>query len=162
MFKIMIPFILISGLFSINPAMADEDMTPHLICPCECAMVISTCDCATAAEVKKEIAQMKENGFSEKQIFSALQTEYGKEILAHPEKVNSIPVWVVGIPLALIVVALGFVLIRKTNPDIIPAPDKEKYEKQFEDEYRKFVSEFDEPNKDINSFSKGSSKMEEK
>ncbi len=144
MFKIMILFILISGLFSINPAMADEDMTSHLICPCECAMVISTCDCATAAEVKKEIAQMKENGFSEMQIFSALQTEYGKEILAHPEKVNSIPVWVPGISVAFISVFLGFILIRKKNQDVIPVPEREKYEKQFEEEYRKFVSEMEE------------------
>lgn len=141
-FKIMILFILISGLFSINPAMADEDMTSHLICPCECAMVISTCDCATAAEVKKEIAQMKENGFSEKQIFSALQTEYGKEILAHPQKDSVLP-WVAGLSVGLIVVVLGFVLIRKPNADVIHVPDKEKYEKQFEEEYRKFVSEME-------------------
>ncbi len=161
MFKITVLFILVSGIFSVNPAMADEEMTSHLICPCECAMIISTCDCTTAAEVKKEIAQMKDNGFSEKQIYSALQTEYGKEILAHPQK-NSVLPWVAGISVGFVVVVLGFVLIRKPNPDITPAPDKEKYEKQFEEEYRKFVSEFDESNKDINSFSKGSSEMEEK
>src|SRR5659263_757624 len=70
----------------INPVMADEDMTSDLVCPCECAMVISTCDCTTAIQVKKEITQMKEKGFSEKQTFSVLQAEYGKDIMAHPEK----------------------------------------------------------------------------
>ncbi len=143
MFRITMLFILISGIFSVYPAMADEDMTSHLICPCECAMVISTCDCATAVQVKNEIAQMKDTGFSEKQIFSALQTEYGKEILAHPQK-DSLPLWVAGISVGVIAVALGFVLIRKPKTDIVSVPDKEKYEKQFEEEYRKFVSEMEE------------------
>ena len=82
---IMLFTLLISG---INPVQADHDMTSDLICPCECAMVISTCDCSTAIQVKKEISQMKESGFSERQIFSALQAEYGKEILVHPEKTS--------------------------------------------------------------------------
>ncbi|MCZ7396555.1 MAG: cytochrome c-type biogenesis protein CcmH [Candidatus Methanoperedens sp.] len=143
MFKIIILLILISGIFLVNPVMADQDMTSHLICPCECAMVISTCGCSTAIQVKKEILQMKEAGFSENQMFSALQTEYGMEILAHPEKVHSIPLWVAGVPLALIFVFLGFILIKKPNPDIIPVSNK-KYEKRFEEEYRKFVSEIEE------------------
>jgi cytochrome c-type biogenesis protein CcmH/NrfF len=94
-------------------------------------------------QVKKEIAQMKENGFSEKQIYSGLQTEYGTEIMAHSQK-DSIPLWVAGIPLAFIFVFLGFILIRKPNPNIIPIPDKERYEKQFEEEYQKFISEMEE------------------
>src|SRR5659263_671348 len=53
----------------IDPVMADEDMTSGLICPCECAMIISTCDCTTAIQVKKEITLMKENGFSGNRYF---------------------------------------------------------------------------------------------
>ncbi len=155
MLKIIILFILISG---ISPVMADEDITSNLICPCECAMVISTCDCPTAIQVKKEISSMKENGFSEKQIVSALQAEYGREILAPPQK-NSMPLWMGGVSLALIFVFLGYIFIKKPNLEIIP--DKKKYEQQFEEEYRKFVSEF-EPDRNISPFSKSSSKMEEK
>ncbi len=146
MFKIIILFILISG---ISPVMADGGMVSDLICPCECAMVISTCDCPTAMQVKKEIIQMKENGFSEKQIFTALQTEYGKEILAHPEKTNSMSLWTAGIALTIMLAFLGYFITKKPNPDIIP--DKKKYEQRFDEEYRKFVSEFDEP-KDIHLF----------
>jgi len=156
MFKIIILFILISG---ISPVMADGDMASDLICPCECAMVISTCDCPTAIQVKKEITQMKENGFSEKQIFSAFQAEYGKGILIHPEKTISTSLWV-GVSLAVILGFVGYIATRKPNPDV--TPDREKYEKRFEEEYQKFVSEFDEPNKNISSFTKGSSKVEEK
>ena len=134
----------------INPVMADEDMTSDLICPCECAMVISTCDCATAIQIKKEINQMKETGFSEKQILSALQAEYGREIMAHPEKGIS-SLLVIGAALSLLFVFLGYFFSKKTKLDIIP--DIKKYEPQFEEEYRKFVSEIDEPNKNANHIS---------
>ncbi|NJD77730.1 MAG: hypothetical protein FIB08_11655, partial [Candidatus Methanoperedens sp.] len=113
----------------------------HLICPCECAMIISTCDCSTAIQIKKEISQMKESSFSEEQIFSALKAEYGSDILVRPEKDNSIPLWLAGIPLILIFVFLEYTMIRKPNPDIIPAPNKKKYEQRFEEEYRRFISE---------------------
>ncbi len=140
--KIIILFILVSWIVPVN---AEEDMTSHLICPCECAMVISTCDCSTAVQVKKEINSMKDAGFSEKQIFSALQAEYGKDILAHPEKDSSIPLWVGSILLAITFVFLGYIAIKKPNLRIIPdIPDKQKYEQQFEEEYRKFVSEVEE------------------
>ena len=102
--KIIILFILVSWIVPVN---AEEDMTTHLICPCECAMVISTCDCSTAVQIKKEINSMNEAGFSEKQIFSALQAEYGKEILAHPEKDSSISSWMGVIYLAFTLVFLG-------------------------------------------------------
>lgn len=134
--KIIILFILVSLVFPVN---AEEDMTSHLICPCECAMVISTCDCSTAVQVKKEIISMKETGFSEKQIFSALQAEYGKEILVYPEKDNSISLWMGGISLAFVLAFLGYIAIKKPNLRVMP--DKQKYEQQFEEEYRKFVSE---------------------
>ncbi len=133
MFVLLIP--------GINTVQADDDMTSGLICPCECAMVISTCDCSTAIQVKKEITQMKESGFSEEQIFSALQAEYGKEILAHPEKTRSLSLWVSGISLSLLFVFLGYIFTKKQKMDIIP--NMKKYEQRFEDEYRKFVSELE-------------------
>lgn len=138
---LMLFVLLISGIY---PVTADDDMTSDLICPCECAMVISTCDCATAIQVKKEITQMKENGFSEKQVFSALQAEYGREILVHPEKMDSLSLWVGGISLIILFAFLGFILTKKPNPNIIPVPEKEKYKQQFEEEYRKFVFEMEE------------------
>lgn len=155
MFKIIILFILISG---ISPVVADGGMVSDLICPCECAMVISTCDCPTAMQVKKEISLMRESGFSEKQISSALQAEYGKGVLVHPEKAVSTSLWV-GVSLAVILGFVGYIFIKKPNLKIIP--DKKKYEQQFEEEYRKFVSEFDEPDENPSPFPKGSSKMEE-
>ena len=150
---IMLFILLISG---IKPVMAaDDDMTSDLICPCECAMVISTCDCTTAIQIKKEITLMKESGFSEKQIFSALQAEYGKEILVRPEKTSSLPLWAGGISLSILLVFLGYILTRKPDKDAIP--DTKEYEQRFEEEYRKFVSELDENDKNIEPFSKGSS-----
>src|SRR5574341_660846 len=129
---------MISGVVPVSAVLADEDMSSDLLCPCECAMVISTCDCSTAIQVKKEITAMKESGFSETQIFSALQAEYGKEILAHPQK-NSMSLWMGGVSLVILFVFLGYIFTKKPNPEIIP--DKNKYEQRFEEEYRKFVSE---------------------
>ncbi len=135
---LMLFVLLISGT---NTVHADDEMTSDLICPCECAMVISTCDCATAIQVKKEIAQMKENGFSEKQVFSALQAEYGREILAHPEKTGSISLWVGGISLTILFVFLAYIFTKKPKMEIIP--DIKKYEQRFEEEYRKFITEME-------------------
>lgn len=134
-------FFLLLLLTVINATTADEDMTSNLICPCECAMVISTCDCPTALQVKKEIGSMKQNGFSEKQIFKALQAEYGREII-HQEKVNSTLLWLAGISLAIVFGFVGYIVAKKPKPDI--TPDREKYEKRFEEEYRKFVLEMEE------------------
>lgn len=139
---LMMSILLISG---INQVMAEKDLTSDLECPCECAMVISSCDCATAIQIKKEIAQMKYNGFSEKQIYSALQAEYGKDILVHPEKnperMISLSLWAGGISLSILLVFLGYIFTRKPDKDIIP--DIKKYEQRFEEEYREFISEFD-------------------
>ena len=153
---LMMSILLIS---TIGPVLAGEDITSHLFCPCECNLVISTCDCPTAIQVKKEIIQMKDYGFSEKQIFSALQAEYGKEIIVHPEKDIS-SLWVVGISLSILFVFLGYILSRETKIDIIL--DIKKYELQFEQEYRNFVSEIDEPNEDTNHISKDIPAQEDK
>lgn len=122
--------------------MAEEGITSDLICPCECAMVISTCECTTAIQVKKEIAQMKENGFSENQIFSALQAEYGKDILKHPEKINSMLLWMAVASLIILFMFLGYIFTRRTKLEALP--NIKRYEEQFEEEYRTFVSEMEE------------------
>lgn len=158
MLKVIMLFtLLISG---IKPVMADNDMTSDLICPCECAMVISTCGCSTAIQVKKEITQMKESGFSEMQIFSAVQAEYGEEILIHPEKMSSLSLWAGGISLGILFVFLGYIFSRKIKKDIVP--DLKKYEKRFEEEYHTFISELDEPRRNAEPFAEDSTDTEGK
>ena len=143
---LMLSILLISA---IGPVLADEVMTSDIICPCECAMVISTCDCPIAIQVKKEIIQMKDSGFSEKQIFSALQAEYGKGIIVHPEKAISSSLMIAGVSLIILFVFLGYIFSKKTKMDIVP--DIKKYEQQFEGEYRNFVSEIDEFDRNKNT-----------
>lgn len=135
--KTILLFALLLTAVSIHAAMAEEDMT--LVCPCECNMVISACDCPTAVQLKKEISQMKSTGFSEKQIISALQAEYGDGVLVRSEKKDLAQPWIVGMLLVPILMFLGYILARKPDPGIIP--DSEKYERRFEEEYRSFVSE---------------------
>ncbi|VVB54548.1 Uncharacterised protein [uncultured archaeon] len=50
--------------------------------------------------------------------------------------------------LTILFVFLGYIFYKKTKTDIVP--DINKYEQQFEEEYRNFVSEIDEPDKDTN------------
>ncbi len=83
--------------------------------------------------------------FSEKQIFSALQG--AKAILVHPEKATS-SLMIVSISLTILFVFIVYIFSKKKKTDIIP--DIKKYEQQFEEEYRNFVSEIDEPDKDTN------------
>jgi cytochrome c-type biogenesis protein CcmH/NrfF len=129
---------LISG---IDHVLADDETASELNCPCECAMILSTCECTTSIQVKKEITLMKESGFSEKQIFSTLQTEYGKEIIAHPKKINSMLLSMAAASLILLVVILGYIFTKKKKTKYIP--DIKRYEELFQEEYRKFVSEME-------------------
>jgi hypothetical protein len=57
-------------------------------------------------------------------------------------------------------VFLGYIFSKKTKVDIIP--EIKKYEQQFEEEYRNFVSEIDEPNKNKNPVSNDTSTPEDK
>lgn len=142
MLRALILFILLtSGIYPVNAVLANEEMTSDLICPCECAMVLSTCECVTAIQVKKEITQMKENGFSEEQVHSALKAEYGSEILAHPEKSSSILLWMGGVSLTILFAFLAYIFTKKPNLEIIP--DIKKYEQTFEEEYQKFITEME-------------------
>lgn len=157
---IMLFTLIISGINHVMANdIADDNMTSDLLCPCECAMVISTCDCTTAIQVKKEITLMKESGFSQKQIFSALQAEYGKEILVSPEKTSPLSLWVGGLSVGILLVFTGYIFTKKPKTEVIP--DIKKYEQRFEEEYRQFVSELDETEKNIEPFSEDSSKSEE-
>jgi cytochrome c-type biogenesis protein CcmH/NrfF len=117
LYVVLLFIFLISG---IDNVLADDEMTSDLICPCECAMILSTCDCTTAIQVKKEIIQMKENGFSEKQIFSVLQAEYGKEILTHPKKIDPMLLSMAAGSLIILFVILGYIFTRKKKTKIIP------------------------------------------
>jgi len=138
-YVVLLFIFLISG---IDHVLADDEMTSELICPCECAMILSTCECTTAIQVKKEITLMKDHGFSEKQIFSTLQAEYGKDIISHPKKINSMLLSMSAASLVILFVILGYIFTKKKKTKLIP--DIKRYEKRFEDEYNNFVSEMEE------------------
>ena len=137
--KVLLFIFLISG---IDHVLADDELASELICPCECSMILSTCECTTAIQVKKEITQLKENDFSEKQIFSTLQVEYGKDIIAHPKRINSMLLSMAAASLIILFVILGYIFTKKKKTKLIP--DMKRYEERFEEEYRKFVSEMEE------------------
>ncbi len=131
----MISFTLSFIQVPVSSVRADEGVASHLMCPCECEMILSTCDCPTAIIVRDEITSMTDNGFSEKQIFSALVKEYGNVIIIDRKDTASL---LAGSVILLIVLLLvGYFAARRPDPYVIP--DSEKYKKQFEEEYLKFV-----------------------
>lgn len=145
MFKIILPLILlISTVVPAKTVAANDDMTSGMICPCECSMKLSTCNCPTAVQVNNEITHMKDIGFSEGQIFKVLQAEYGTGIFAPLETKSYTSLRVAGVFSLLILVFLGYLANRKLNPDIIPDSFNKKYEQRFEEEYRKFVLSMEE------------------
>ncbi len=136
MLIVIIWFTVIFMQGTISLANADEGIASHLICPCECEMLLSTCDCPTAVIVRNEITSMTGNGFSENQIISALVKEYSNDIII-PERKDTAPLWAGSIILLVVLVLVGYFAARKPDPYIIP--DSEKYKKQFDEEYRRFV-----------------------
>lgn len=145
MFKIILLFILLTSIVvPVKTVAANDDMTSGMICPCECAMILSMCDCPTATQINNEITHMKEIGFSEGQIFKVLQAEYGMGIFTPPENKSQISLWAAGIFSLLILVFLVYMATRRLNPDVIPDSFKKKYEQRFEEEYRKFVLSMEE------------------
>lgn len=132
---VMISFILSFIQVPVSSVRADEGIASHLMCPCECEMILSTCDCPSAIIVRNEITSMTDHGFSEKQIISALVKEYGNVII--PERKDTTTLLAGSIILLVVLVLVGYFAASKPDPYVIP--DSEKYRKQFDEEYLRFV-----------------------
>lgn len=83
--------LILAFLFLLNaqPAEATEnlsDVTNSLMCTCGCSMVLYSCQCGTADNMKSDIQQRIDNGQSKDQILDNYVDRYGEVILAAPPK----------------------------------------------------------------------------
>lgn len=74
--------------FTAMPALADgivDEIGANLMCQCGCTMVLSTCDCGTADQMRGEIRSMLDQGKTKDDIVSYYIGKYGDKVLAAPK-----------------------------------------------------------------------------
>jgi cytochrome c-type biogenesis protein CcmH len=100
-----------------STAMAEVDTKPiesQLICQCGCNMVVATCDCATAGQVRAEIAKMMGEGKTAKEILQFYVDKYGEVVLAAPTKTGfNLTAWITPFAAVLAGGALLYFLLRR-------------------------------------------------
>lgn len=86
LFKILV---VLTFLFAFTgmPAFADglvDEIGTNLMCQCGCTMVLSSCDCGTAEQMRGEIRDMLGQGKSKQDILNYYVAKYGEKVLAAP------------------------------------------------------------------------------
>lgn len=127
--------------FSASPAFADADsdaVQQNLMCQCGCSMVLISCECGTAEQLRGEIRTMLGEGKSQQQILDYYVGKYGEKVLSAPTKQGfNLTAYIT--PFVAILVAGGaiyFVLRQwvfrsKPKPDetlIVPLVGNDTYE----------------------------------
>ncbi len=108
-------FVLLALLlaFTAIPVMADADMDAiqqNLMCQCGCTMVLYSCDCGTAEQMRGEIKTMLGEGKTQQQVLDYYVGKYGEKVLAAPTKQGfNLTAYIT--PFAGIVVAGGSILL---------------------------------------------------
>ncbi len=75
--------------FTALPALAETDfdtIQASLMCQCGCTMVVNSCDCGTAEQMRGEIRDMLGKGKSIQQVLDYYVGKYGEKVLAAPTK----------------------------------------------------------------------------
>lgn len=63
-----------------------EIVSSKLICQCGCTMVVATCQCEKAGEMRGQIRLMANQGKEEEQIIASFVNLYGEKVLGEPPK----------------------------------------------------------------------------
>lgn len=74
--------------FTAMPALADgivDEISANLMCQCGCTMVLSTCECGTADQLRGEIRSMLDKGKTKDDIVNYYIGKYGDKVLAAPK-----------------------------------------------------------------------------
>ncbi len=98
-------------ILAAGPAATVEEVASNLICPCGCDnMIVSSCVCGTAAQLRAEISDKLAAGMTAEQIWDEFVRRYGQKILATPPAEGfHLTVWVLPF---LAVFTAGWLLTR--------------------------------------------------
>lgn len=87
-----------------------DEVAGELICQCGCTMVVSTCDCGTAEQMRAVIREKLEGGQSKGQILESFIRQYGEAVLAAPTKEGfNLTAWV--LPFVALAAGAGVVYL---------------------------------------------------
>jgi cytochrome c-type biogenesis protein CcmH len=84
--RLIVAFALLLA-FTTYPALAEgitDEIQANLMCQCGCTMVLSTCDCGTAEQMRGEIRAMLDKGQTKDNILNYYVGKYGEKVLAAP------------------------------------------------------------------------------
>ena len=73
--------------FTAMPAFAEglvDEIGANLMCQCGCTMVLASCECGTAEQMRGEIREMLGQGKSKPDILNYYVGKYGEKVLAAP------------------------------------------------------------------------------
>jgi len=74
--------------FTAMPALAGgivDEIGANLLCQCGCTMVLRTCDCGTAEQLRGEIRAMLDQGKTKSDILDFYVGKYGDKVLSAPK-----------------------------------------------------------------------------
>ncbi|MBI4674542.1 MAG: cytochrome c-type biogenesis protein CcmH [Chloroflexi bacterium] len=118
-------------ILTIAPAFADagvDAVAQNLMCQCGCTMVLSTCECGTAEQMRSEITTLFAEGKTQQQILDFYVAKYGEKVLSAPTKQGfNLTAYIT--PFAAILIAGGaiFLVVRqwvihsRKAPPVAPA-----------------------------------------
>ncbi len=136
---IFVLLVMISATLVITPSVAQASLQSEIengiLCTCGCAnMVLDSCECGTAGEMKATIKKMIENGMNKDMILQDYVEKHGQKILSAPSKDGfNLVAWITPILGMVIVGGLLIVFLRKwTNRN--PDDDEYVYYDEIEDE----------------------------
>lgn len=67
-------------------ALTTSEMSGEIMCTCGCTMVLNTCSCGTADDMRSEIDSMIGQGKSKDEIINIFVSQYGEKILSSPPR----------------------------------------------------------------------------
>jgi cytochrome c-type biogenesis protein CcmH len=136
-----------------------KELEKDLYCMCGCVKILAYCEmsnCSVSVEMRSQLMEMIEQGLTKEEILERMRKMYGDEVLATPPvKGFSLTLWmypIIGGGIGLVVLYLLLhrreevvwhgepeELLEKGEDIVNEYPDiEDKYEKLFEEEYKKF------------------------
>lgn len=164
--KMMLLLLMVTLLFATQTLEATatlnvEDLSKLFMCQCGCGMMLDSCYCDAANEMKSQIEQKIRQGKTKDQIIADFIDVYGDQVLVTPPKSGlELTLWTLPIIASIGGTIIIYQFARKKAPILtseIKAPILEvdlkkpkdekiedemaKYEERFYEEYKKFKEE---------------------